>query len=231
MSESGKVELTVRESSGEAEIALVDSGSGMAEETRRRAFEPFYTTKSEGEGTGLGLSMVYGFARQSGGDLELESKIGRGTTVRLRLPLLDEAIESPAASALEASASISAGTKVLVVEDRALLRRMLDRTLTQMGMEVSVAGSADDALEVVSAQGLPDVLVSDIVMPGAMDGCALAGRLRESDPNLAVLLISGYAESVDESCRFLRKPFTVVELENAVQAAMNDANQAVPVSH
>lgn len=230
MNGSGRIELAVSRSGGEAEISLRDRGSGMSRETRRRAFEPFYTTKESGEGTGLGLSMVYGFARQSGGDLSIESKIGVGTTVRLVLPLADEAEDPRMEPAPEEPARFSAGASVLVVEDRELLRRMLDRTLTQMGMEVSVAGSADDALALVSSQGLPDVLVSDIVMPGSMDGCALAGKLRESDPNLAVLLISGYADSVDENCRFLRKPFTMAELEQAVQAALHDAAQQVPAT-
>ncbi len=224
----GVIELMLGTSGGNAEISIRDSGSGMTEETRRRAFEPFYSTKDVGEGTGLGLSMVYGFACQSGGDLLIESAESQGTIVTLALPLAAADVQDVKLSRTPRQSALPLGLKVLVVEDRELLRQMLDRTLTQLGMAVSVAGSAEDALTLVDTQGMPDLLVSDIVMPGGMDGSQLAERLRLQGPKLAVLLISGYADSVNDSCRFLRKPFSLAELEHAVRAALSDVDFQQP---
>lgn len=225
MPDGGRLAIVLRTEHGKALIEVCDSGAGMSEETRQRAFEPFMTTKPVGDGTGLGMSLAYGFARQSGGDLSIESALNQGTTVTLSLPL---AAASPAAQQTHTGLvdSSERTISVLVVEDRDFLLLMLERTLKQLGMHVRSAANADEAIENVDKHGLPDLLVSDISMPGALDGPALAKLLRERDTDLPVLLISGYAETVDSSYGFLRKPFSVAQLEHAIAEVLGQ--QAMP---
>ncbi|MEM9532414.1 MAG: ATP-binding protein [Pseudomonadota bacterium] len=229
MEESGKITLTLNRADGHARIVVEDQGAGMDEATLRKACDPFFTTKEVGEGTGLGLSMVFGFARQSGGDLKIESEAGRGTRVILQLPLAQETAAHDCEDDPREDVAAQL-TNVLVVEDRDLLLQMLQRTLAQMGMQVTAAQNADEALTLVEEIGLPDLLISDVVMPGQLDGADLAARLRERDPTLPVVLISGYSEAVGDEYGFLRKPFSVSELKKAVADAVREMGRRRDVS-
>lgn len=219
MPEPGTVELSLSTDEQRAQIRVRDPGTGMSEQACTRAFEPFFTTKGGGEGTGLGLSMVYGFARQSGGNLHIDSAVGRGTTVTLTLPLLSESAIAPELVNLP-SPSFDPSLQALVVEDQETLLTMLSKTLEQLGLNVTRARTAREALNIVAAQGSPDLLVSDVLMPGGMDGRELAERLRQHNPDLPILLISGYTDAVSTDCLFLRKPFSITELEQAVAQAI-----------
>ncbi|MFK7955455.1 MAG: ATP-binding protein [Lysobacterales bacterium] len=231
MGTQGMVYLILRGVDNRAEISVRDNGPGMSEETQRKSVEPFYTTKDSGEGTGLGLSIVYGFARQSGGDMSIHSRPGEGTMVTLSLPKAGTNIASAATAAQQTKSDLAVGTQVLVVEDRELLRNMLERTLTEFGMQVWTAENGESALSLIESRGLPDLLVSDIVMPGSLDGISLANTLRQQQPSLAVLLISGYSEALDSRFRFLRKPFSMTELEQAIHSAMDEVRDSWSLAH
>ena len=220
MSDGGELSLQLHVRSDSAHILVCDTGSGMSEEIRQQAFEPFFTTKHSSDGSGLGLSMVYGFARQSGGNLTIDSLIDKGSVVTLSLPLYVAESES-SNDKRSHNESTDNVVRVLVVEDRDFLLHMLERTLEQMGMQVDIASNADDALDIVTATGLPDLLVCDVMMPGSMDGPGLAAVLRERNPDLPILLISGYSETVDPTYGFLRKPFSMTELEQAIDEVLH----------
>ena len=164
-------------------LAVSDNGSGMSPETKVKAIEPFFTTKGPGRDSGLGLSQVYGFARQSGGQLEIDSNIGRGTTVRIFLPRL--IVE-------EADRADKLGT-VLLTEDDPDVLTIAAETLQLLGDEVHTASNAAEALAILE-QGTPiDILFTDIVMPNGMNGIALAREARRLRPDIRVLLTSGYS--------------------------------------
>ena len=229
MPDGGKVLVAVGATQERVDIEVRDTGVGMSVEIRQRAFDPFFTTKQTGEGTGLGLSMVYGFARQSGGDLRIESAPGKGTSVTLSLPLVEATLPTDSAT-LPKLVKPTHQIRVLAVEDRAMLLHVLKPTLEQLGFEVCVASNAQIALEHVDEAGLPDVLVSDIVMPGPLDGLGLVSRLREQREDLPVVLMSGCSTSVELDCVFLRKPFSVDELERAIQRALSSTPKTGPVT-
>ena len=174
-------------------LAVTDTGTGMTPEVRQRAFEPFYTTKGPGVGSGLGLSMVYGFVKQSGGHVQLYSELGHGTTVRLYLP------EHAGSNAAEQRAAVSItrvalGETILVVEDDQRVRRVSVRRLKELGYAVIEADSGPAALLVLDREEPIDVLFTDIVMPGGMTGLDLAHEARRRRPELKILFTSGYAE-------------------------------------
>jgi PAS domain S-box-containing protein len=175
-------------------LAVTDTGTGMAPEVRRRAFEPFYTTKGPGAGSGLGLSMVYGFVKQSGGHVQLYSELGHGTTVRLYLPArVDDAgigEQRPAAAVARAAS----GETVLVVEDDQRVRRVSVRRLKELGYAVIEAESGPAALAVLDREEPIDLLFTDIVMAGGMTGVELAHEARRRRRELKILFTSGYAE-------------------------------------
>jgi len=178
---------------GYVEVAVADTGTGMTAAVLARAFEPFFTTKPLGQGTGLGLSQLYGFVRQSGGVVKLESSPGQGTTVRLYLPRHlgpakpDTSDAEPALAATEAFS----GT-VLVVEDEAEVRTMVAETLRELGCHVLEAHDGPSGLRVLHSREHVDLLVTDVGLPG-LNGRQLADAARERRPNLPVLLITGYA--------------------------------------
>ncbi len=201
-------------------IAMTDTGAGMTEEVRKRAIEPFFTTKEVGSGTGLGLSMVYGFVKQSGGHLQLYSEVGRGTTVRIYLPAVNGA--KPHESAPDHGAGESqlprGDEMVLVVEDDPRVRRVAVARLASMGYMVCEAENGHRALDLLRVN--PDIalLFTDIVMPGGMTGDELAREVRILRPDIAVLFTSGYSEpglvgkGIVPGARWLRKPYTAREL-------------------
>jgi len=203
------------------EIAVVDRGEGMTEEIRRRAVEPFFTTKEVGKGSGLGLSMVYGFVKQSGGFVSLESTPGTGTTVRLFLPQAALEVDAEAGSNPDAKPTPRRSGTALVVEDQPDVRRTSAMRLENMGFRVLQAADGPAALALIEAN--PDIvlLFSDVVMPGGMDGFALAQAARRLRPSLPVLLTTGYAGGTTETReRILFKPYHNRDLADAVDAAL-----------
>lgn len=219
MPQGGSVQLTLAVKDGAARLAVEDHGHGIPEADLERAAEPFFTTKTAGAGTGLGLSMVEGFSRQSGGDFAIDSTEGQGTKVTIVLPLHLDLVISEQGEARSAAA-VPQNLSILVVEDRSTLRQMLKRTLTQLGHEVRTARNGADALAQIDRDGAPRLLITDVVMPGPLRGPDLAETLRQDHPKLAVLLISGYSDDYQGSFRFLRKPFSADELEQAIGDAL-----------
>jgi CheY-like chemotaxis protein len=201
----------------------------MAPETVARAFEPFFTTKAVGEGTGLGLSMVYGIVRQSGGFARIESTVGAGTVVATYLPLVQAELTAPEAAKVIPRGR---GETVLVVEDESLLRSLASRVLEAAGYRIYQAPNGAAALEFLNAHpGEVDLVLTDIVMP-RMSGRELAEKLRERRPGLPILFMSGYSgdEIAQRGLRLegvplIKKPFTPDELELAVRDRLDRAGQ------
>jgi CheY-like chemotaxis protein len=173
-------------------VAVSDKGSGIAKTDLPHVFEPFFTTKDVGKGSGLGLSQVYGFAKESGGHVHIYSEVGIGTTVKLYLPRSTErAIESARPGVVPLRTASGAET-VLVVEDDEEVLAMAIESLEDLGYRVLVAHNGPDALEIVRAVDNIDILFSDIVMPGGINGAELAAEARRLRPSIKVLLTSGY---------------------------------------
>jgi PAS domain S-box-containing protein len=205
-------------------IDVADTGVGMTDDVLARAFEPFFTTKAGRGGTGLGLATVYGFVRQSGGHVEIESKVGHGTTVRLYLPrAMSPQIAAPGGTKPRSGA----GEIILIVEDDWRLRARGRATLQEFGYGTLEAAHAAEALEALQSTADIALLFSDIVMPGGMDGVELARKAKTLRPQLKVLLTSGYAEYSEESVGsvsptgILRKPYLRDELAECVRAALD----------
>ena len=204
-------------------IAVTDSGSGMTPEVRDRAFEPFFTTKAIGKGSGLGLPQVYGFAKQSGGGVAIETELGEGTSVRVYLPRAEERRHEPRAPTLEAppeQQGVIRGHRILVVDDDPPVREITATMLRTMGAEVLEAGSGGAALELLDGDGdRVDLVVIDFAMPG-MNGAELAAACKKRWPDLPTLFVTGYADlraiaSVSED-RIVQKPFRSGELQRKV---------------
>ena len=194
-------------------LAVSDTGSGMAADIIEKVFEPFFSTKSEGKGSGLGLSMVYGFVKQSGGHVKIYSEIGEGTTIKLYLP---RAYEAEDVEVLVDIHAVEGGTEtVLVVEDDDEVRATVVEMLTDLGYRVLKAVDAQSALHVIES-GMPiDMLFTDVVMPGTLKSPELARKAKERLPDLAVLFTSGYTENsivhggrLDVGVELLSKPYT-----------------------
>jgi PAS domain S-box-containing protein len=177
-----------------AMLAVSDSGAGMAPEVVERAFEPFFTTKPVGAGSGLGLSQVYGFVKQSGGHIKIYSELGHGTTIRLYLPAVAQQTAAPDAGQAAPEQWRLASGNVLLVEDEENLRRAAAKMLKSLGYTVFETGSGPEALAYLRNGGQADLLFSDVVMPGGMTGVELAEIARNTWPNLNILLTSGYSE-------------------------------------
>jgi PAS domain S-box-containing protein len=209
-------------------LAVSDTGVGMTEEVRQRAFEPFFTTKGPGAGSGLGLSMVYGFVKQSGGHVQIYSEVGRGTSVRVYLPVQEA--ESPQAHAGERGRPVGAakGETVLVVEDDARVRRVSVRRLKQLGYRVIEAPDGPAALAALDRASAVHVLFTDLVMPGGMSGLELARAARAKRPDIAVLFTSGYAdpaivkgEMLTERAEWLGKPYAAGDLATRLRRLLD----------
>ena len=194
-------------------ITVKDTGTGIPADILARIFDPFFTTKPIGKGTGLGLSQVHGFAHQAGGTITVESELGQGTSFTLYLPRSTAMPKQP----LPESSSLGTGT-VLLVEDNPDVAIASTDVLEQLGYSVRWASDAEGALREIAGNGI-DLVLSDIVMPGSMDGLALARALKRKHPGLPILLASGYsdaAQNVKAEFPILRKPYQIHELNEAI---------------
>jgi CheY-like chemotaxis protein len=204
-------------------VRVSDTGAGMAPEVLARVFEPFFTTKPQGKGTGLGLSQVYGFAQQSGGGVSIESSPGEGAVVTLYLPASAERL--PAAVPGPATHTPLGSLRVLLVEDDAAVAGVAETMLRHMGHEVTRVSSGARALARLRSSAPFDLLLTDVVMPGSLNGVELARRAAEMHPELRIVLSSGYAgEALHDSLAkqpwpFLRKPYSQQELADILRVA------------
>jgi PAS domain S-box-containing protein len=206
-------------------LSVADTGCGMTADVMERAFEPFYTTKEVGKGTGLGLSQVYGFAKQSGGDARIESKVGKGTTVRIYLPRADGHAAGGAVRH-EGLKTPSAAATILVVEDDPDVREMIVGILSDLGYQTLVATNGPEALAILNRDNSVDLLFTDIVMPAGMSGTDLARQASRLRPDLKVLLSSGYAREANQSRSarndfpFIAKPYRPTALGKKLEEVL-----------
>ena len=198
-------------------VRVADTGEGMPPEILSRVFEPFFTTKAFGEGTGLGLSQVFGFAKQLGGTVTCESKPGEGSVFTLYLPVNPRVAIAAAANGSEARG------RVLIVEDDQLVAELAAGMLAEIGFETTITHSATEALQRLSGEQRPTLLFTDIVMPGGMSGIELARKVRGRFPELPVLLTTGYSEMVGKEHDFpvLQKPYALKSLGAALGKLLN----------
>ncbi|MDB5668076.1 MAG: sensor histidine kinase, partial [Alphaproteobacteria bacterium] len=222
MPEGGRLVLRTRNLTETDEVAveLEDNGEGMPREVLERAFEPFFTTKPVGKGTGLGLSQIHGFAAQTGGRAEIDSRPGEGT--RLSIILRRSAKPLDQGDTVESLHLPHAHLRVLLVEDNEQVRQFAESLLAELHCEVVSAGCGEDALELLESERF-DLVFSDVVMPG-MSGVELAHRVREDHPGLPLLLASGYSEEVVRgaaaSFRMVAKPYGLATLSRAIAAVV-----------
>ncbi|MDV3253158.1 response regulator [Devosia sp. BK] len=216
-------------------LAVSDTGSGMSPDIIDKVFEPFFSTKGEGKGSGLGLSMVYGFTKQSGGHVKIYSEVGLGTTIKLYLP---RALESEDVEVVASTGPIIGGTEtVLVVEDDHEVRATVVEMLTDLGYRVLKAVDAASALNVIES-GMPiDILFTDVVMPGTLKSPELARKARERLPDIAVLFTSGYTENsivhggrLDAGVDLLSKPYTREALAWKFRQVLGKGEKGKPLS-
>lgn len=211
-------------------LAVRDTGTGMSRETVEQAFEPFYTTKEVGKGTGLGLSMIHGFVKQSNGHISIWSELDVGTTVELYLPRATGQAEKAAEPSTEKrhdQGEAVGRETILVVEDNADVRRTAVALLEKLGYRVLQAADATAALALVDSHAEVDLLFTDIVMPGGMNGLTLAQRVRKRRPDIKVLYTSGHAEraiadlgSIGDGSRWIAKPYQVKQLASVIRQVL-----------
>jgi signal transduction histidine kinase len=209
-------------------VAVTDTGTGIAPEHLGRVFDPFFTTKEVGRGTGLGLSMVFGFVKQSNGHIRIGSELGRGTTVTMYLPRAST--PAPAETDVAIPPAPGGSETILLVEDDDLVRRYAGERLVALGYAVVTAADGREGLAIIRRRADIDLLFTDIVMPGGMDGAALADAVREIRPRLPVLFTSGYGETagdrggrIDPTMPLLAKPYGRADLARAVRSALGRA--------
>jgi CheY-like chemotaxis protein len=206
-------------------VTVTDTGPGMDAATAARAFEPFFTTKESGAGTGLGLSQVYGFAQQAGGAAGIRARPGEGTTVELLLPVSGAPSVAEPPPDRPVAAPGCDGEAVLVVDDDAAVRELTAETLRDLGYRTMVAENAEAALERLRGPEHIDLIFSDVVMPGGMNGLQLSREAQRLRPGLKVLLTSGYAASVlggtvPAQVALLSKPFTEEQLATQLRTLL-----------
>jgi len=219
-------------------LSVSDTGVGMSPEIMGHIFEPFFTTKEPGVGTGLGLPTVYGFIRQSGGFVNVYSEPGEGSTFKIYLPRVPEPapVTVPAETDIRGARPTGGGETVLVVEDEAPLRRLVARVLGGLGYKVFVAGSGPEALELLDdLEHPPDMLLTDVVLPGGMQGNDVAAAFLKRVPGLPVLYMSGHARDaivhsgrLDEGVNFIGKPFTPESLAAKIREVLDSGGTPTP---
>jgi CheY-like chemotaxis protein len=213
-------------------IAVSDTGKGMSPEVAARALEPFFTTKEEGKGSGLGLAMVHGFAKQSRGHVKIYTEPGTGTSVKLYLPRSQRVVmEEPQTPAILPYGTAS----VLVVEDDNDVRRIAVAQLTDLGYKVFDAADAEAGLKIFAEKGMIDLLLTDVMLPGQLRGRELAEIVHRASPATKVLFMSGYTENavvhdgrLDEGTLLLSKPFRREDLAKKVAMALNTSGGQPP---
>jgi CheY-like chemotaxis protein len=202
-------------------IDISDTGTGIPPEVLDRIFEPFFTTKGTGKGTGLGLSQVYGFATQSGGTVQIESEVGTGATISIILPCTDRQLVRQAEPSVAVASAKLVG-RILIVEDNVEVGSFAETLLSEQGHDVTLATSAEQALELVR-QGQFDLVFSDVVMPG-IGGLRLAEILETEQPELPVVLATGYSQEIAESGArgrpVILKPYRLATLQSAIDDAL-----------
>jgi CheY-like chemotaxis protein len=214
-------------------LAVTDTGAGMTADVAARALEPFFTTKPAGRGTGLGLSQVYGFVKQSGGHVSIYSEPGHGTTVKMYLPR-SESTERAVPPPRARGGSLPHGNEsILVVEDNPDVRRLVRRQLTELGYTVHEASNGPEALVMLRSPLAVDLMFTDIIMPEGMTGYELAGLARDSRPGLKILFTSGYTaigaaqDHERGDVPLLSKPYRKSELAHFIRSALDvDAHGA-----
>jgi CheY-like chemotaxis protein len=211
-------------------IAITDTGVGMDMTTQERAFDPFFTTKEVGKGTGLGLSQVYGFARQSAGHVRIYSEIGEGTTVKIYLPRSVSDTRNPTVGQANKPSRSTGAETILVVEDDDELRQYATDVLKELGYHVMSASSGAAALATLNGSHQIDLLLTDVVMPGGMDGRELADKAVGHRPSLRVLYMTGYTRNaiihqgrLDRGTNLISKPFSFEELAAKVRQVLDVA--------
>jgi nitrogen-specific signal transduction histidine kinase/ActR/RegA family two-component response regulator len=210
-------------------LSVSDTGHGIEPEALSRVFEPFFTTKEAGRGTGLGLSVIYGFAKQSGGGVTIYSEPGTGTTVNLYLPRAESGNARCERENGAVRAAGASGETVLVVEDQAPVRDVTLKRLTRLGYKVREAENAAAAIALLKAGERVDLIFSDVVMPGGLTGFDLADWVHANRPGLPILLTSGFSETIAQGLsadrsevRILRKPYSGDDLAAAIRSALDD---------
>jgi len=203
-----------------------DTGDGIPDAIRDRVFEPFFSTKAVGKGTGLGLSMVYGFVKQSNGHIKIYSEEGHGTTIKVYLPRSGAQPAQPAAAS--PGPAIEGGNEtVLIVEDDPLVRNYVNTRLRNLGYQTVEAGNAVEAIAIAESGAKFDLLFTDVIMSGAMNGRQLADEMAKRRPGIKVLFTSGYTENaivhhgrLDPGVLLLAKPYRNAELASMVRRAL-----------
>ena len=213
-------------------IAVSDTGAGIPEAIRDRVFDPFFSTKEVGKGTGLGLSMVYGFVKQSGGHIKVYSEVGFGTTFKLYLPQADAPPEQSAAEPLIPEME-GGGETILVVEDDPLVRAYVNTQLQSLGYKTLSAANGVEALAIVDSGAAFDLLFTDVIMPGRLNGRQLAAEMEQRHSSLKVLFTSGYTENaiihhgrLDSGVLLLAKPYRKLDLARLLRVALTSAGIA-----
>lgn len=216
-------------------LEVRDTGIGMSHDVLEHVFEPFFTTKPEGSGTGLGLSMVYGFVQQSGGHIDIESELGHGTTIKLYLPRTKQRV--PRRTVTDSPMPYGKGEYILIVEDNDSVRAAAVAQLSELRYRPIYAANAEEALNLITKQERIDLLLTDVVMSGALNGQQLADRVKKSAPNLPVIFASGYSEEsiinqgqLKENTAILSKPYRLPELANALHSALKLSRTAEKTS-
>jgi CheY-like chemotaxis protein len=206
-------------------LSVRDTGTGMSADVMSKVFEPFFTTKPIGQGTGLGLSMIYGFTRQSGGHVRIDSEVGIGTTMALYLPRFDGVLaQDEAVPATEQPLrSTAPSCTVLLVEDETAIRVLMSEVLSEAGYRVIETAEGSAAVERLRSQETIDLLVTDVGLTGGLNGRQVADAGRQSRPTLPVLFVTGYAATaavgagqLEDGMEVLTKPFLAVDLERRV---------------
>jgi CheY-like chemotaxis protein len=227
MPDGGTLGVTTTIEGGEAIVTVSDTGDGMTAEIQRKIFAPFFTTKEHGKGSGLGLSMVYGFAKQSHGHVKIYSEVGHGTTVRLYLPRAPQQTTLAKPEAPEPVEPTTIKATVLVVEDNVDVRRIVCKLLQDFGCTVLEANSGATALEILQSGQKIDLMFSDVVMPGGMSGTELVQAARRLRPGIKTLLTTGFAEaSLRNQVQFadagevLSKPYRRQDLARKIRSIL-----------